>query len=201
MFERLVYVDVISRSHAEFARRVIRRLSPRVEVEVRCFSRFEREDEALTYDGRLRDESAWERFLELLEGAGEGWVVASVVNVPPEVRGVDSDATVVLGVNTGDHPRTVEAARLADVLVVSRRLYSPSTGPREFGRVGSGVLRDGTLVVDVEDLGLMYASEGVPVVAVVVAERGLEGLREDLRAGRLRPLAEEALEGLSLSRV
>ena len=164
-------------------------------------SKYEREDDALTYDGRLKDEEPWEEFLRRLERESSDTVVATALNVPPAVPGVSPDPTVVVGVNTGDHPKTLEVAKLADVVVVGRRLYSPGTGPREFDRVRSGRLRDGTVVVDVEDLGLRYASEAVPVIAVLVAEGGVEGLVQDLKRNRVRVLAEEILQDLSLSRV
>ncbi|WP_456436754.1 hypothetical protein [Methanopyrus sp.] len=200
-FERMLYLDTISRSHADFAKRVIRRLEPKVEVRIECLSKYEQEDDALTYDGRLKDEKPWKEFLRRLRSESSNTVVATALNVPPDVPDVSPDPTVVVGVNTGDHPKTLEVARLADVVVVGRRLYSPGTGPREFDRVRSAKLRDGTVIVDVEDLGLRYASEAVPVIAVLVAENGVEGLVRDLKCNRVRTLAEEALRGLSLSRV
>ncbi|WP_457614897.1 hypothetical protein [Methanopyrus sp.] len=200
-FERLLYLDVISRSHADFAKRVIRRLEPKVKVRVECLSKYEREDDALTYDGRLKDEEPWKEFLRRLERESSDTVVATALNVPPDVPDTSPDPTVVVGVNTGDHPKTLEAAKLADVIVVGRRLYSPDTGPREFDRVRSGKFRDGTVIVDVEDLGLRYASEAVPLIAVLVAESGVEGLVRDLKRDRVRTIVEDALRGLSLSRL
>ncbi len=200
-FKRLLYLDVISRSHADFAKRVIRRLEPKVKVRVECLSKYEREDDALTYDGRLKDEEPWKEFLRRLGRESSDTVVATALNVPPDVPDISPNPTVVIGVNTGDHPKTLEVAGLADAVVVGRRLYSPSTGPREFSRVRSGRLRNGTVIVDVEDIGLRYASEAVPVIAVLVAENGVDGLIRDLRRNRVRTLAEEVLRDLSLSQV
>ncbi len=181
----LFYYEVISRDHGRFVKRLLSELPLDVKFRVLTLTDVEREDEALTRDGRLKDERPWKEFLEALEDHEEGDVVCTAVNVPPPTPGGsgDAEATVVVGVNTGDHRLTFDVAGIADVLVVGHRVYCPGTGPRLFDPVPSGRLPDGTIVIGVGDVGCGYASEAVPVVGAYVDVHGTEGLVNGLEGG------------------
>ncbi|NPB02198.1 MAG: hypothetical protein GXO28_04735 [Methanopyri archaeon] len=174
---------MISRDHGRFVRKVLSEIPLNVKFKVIPLTDVESEDEALTRDGRLREEEPWRRFVHALTEHEEGDVVCTAVNVPPETPKVSTEATVVVGVNTGNHPTTMNAVRVSDVLVVGRRVYCPGTGPRLFDPVPSGRLPDGTVVVNVEDIGCSYASEAVPVVGAYVEVHGVEGLVKGLEGG------------------
>ncbi len=174
---------MISRDHGKFIKKVLSEVPLNVKFKVIPLTDVEREDEALTRDGRLKDEKPWRRFVRALAEHGEGDVVCTAVNVPPETPNVNTEATAVIGVNTGGHPATMNVVEVSDVLVVGRRVYCPGTGPRLFDPVPSGRLPDGTMVVNVEDIGCSYASEAAPVVGAYVDIHGVEGLVKGLEGG------------------